>query len=111
MKPGCASDLLEAGFLTDRNKDAKENFDSSVPLFINFQLSKSKNHLAKVVRDAKKARGIAKYGVDQKMRVTVKVSPYSNTGSEVTSEEELTILVMAAPAPAYLMPQVQNRLP
>ena len=99
MKPGSSWDVLVASLLTGSNKDAKENFDSSVPLFINFQLSKSKNHLAKVVRDAKKARGIAKYGMDQKVRVTVKVSPYSNTGSDVPSEEDLTALVMAAPPP------------
>ena len=95
MKPGSAWDVLVVDLLTGCNKDAKETFDSSIPLFINFQFSKSKSHLAKMVRDAKKARRSAKYDVDQNVRVTVKVSHDSNTWREVPSEEKLTALVMA----------------
>ena len=99
MKPGSAWDVLSAGLLTGRNKVTKENFDSQVPLFINFQLSKNKTQLTKVVRDSKKSRRISKYGVDQNGRITVKVTPDS-AWVEVTSEEQLTSLVMAAPPPA-----------
>jgi len=100
LRPGSAWDILAAGLLTGRNKETKQNFDSSVALYLNFQLSRSKNQLAKVVRDAKRARRIAKYGIDQNGRVTVKVSVDSPSWVEVHSEEELTGLVVAAPPPA-----------
>ena len=84
--------MLVDSLLTGSNRDTKENFDRTVHLFINFQISKSKNHLVKMVRDAKKARRSAKYRVNQNGRVTVKVYHNPNSWSEVTSFSFIFIL-------------------
>ena len=70
-KPGSAWDILAAGLLTGRNKFTKANFtDDNV--FINFQLTNTRNNLAKAIRDAKKSRKVVKYGCDQNGNFTVK---------------------------------------
>lgn len=85
--------------LTGKNKITKEFFKNEVNLNINFQLTKQKREVLKVVGEAKKSRRIQKYGTDQNGRMTVRVhrdSPWA----EVTSREELDALVVAAGPPA-----------
>ena len=67
---------LAAGILTGRNNVSKSNFtDDNV--FLNFQLTKKKSELCKVVRKAKFEQKIKKYGVDQNGRLTIKVKASS----------------------------------
>ena len=102
-KPGSAWDILSAGMLTGKHKITKANFTKD-NLYINFQTTKQKGELSKVVRDARKARKIVKYGMDQNARITVKVTAVSEW-VEVTSEQQLSDLVANTP-PA---PASQNR--
>ena len=86
-KPGSAWDILAAGLLTGKNKATQTNFtDSNV--YINFQLTKKRNELSKAIRDAKKARKVAKYGCDQNGRFTIKAKSDSKW-QEVKSIKEL----------------------
>ena len=102
-KPGSAWDILAAGMLTGKHKITKAFFTDD-NLYINFQTTKQKGELAKVVRDARKARKIIKYGMDQNARITVKGYAVSEW-TEVTSEKQLSDLVASTP-PA---PASQNR--
>ena len=98
-KPGSAWDILAAGMLTGKHKITKANFTKD-NLYINFQTTKQKGELSKVVRDARKARKIVKYGMDQNAKITVKVTAVSEW-VEVTSEQQLLDLVAnTPPAPA-----------
>ena len=89
--------------LTGKHKITKANFTKD-NLYINFQTTKQKGELSKVVRDARKARKIVKYGMDQNARITVKVTAVSEW-VEVTSEQQLLDLVANTPP----VPASQNR--
>ena len=71
-RPGSAWDIIASGMLTGRNKESKANF-TAANVFLNFQLTKKRAELVKVVRQAKKDKKIVKYGTDQNGRVTVRV--------------------------------------
>ena len=51
-KPGSAWEILAAGMLTGKNNVSKEAF-TDANVFLSFQLTKKKAHLAKMVRLAK----------------------------------------------------------
>ena len=77
--------------LTGRNSDTNTNF-SQENVYINFQLTKKRSELCKEVRTARKNRKIAKFGVDQNGRITVKVNS-SSKWVEVTSSSVLDTVV------------------
>ena len=75
-KPGSAWYTLAAGLLTGRNNVTKSNFTQD-NVYLNFQLTKKRSDLSKVVRKAKVDKKIVKYGVDQNGRFTIKVKANS----------------------------------
>ena len=86
-KIGSAWDTLAAGMLTGKNNDTKETF-TDANVFLNFQLTKKKSELARLVRVAKSERKIIKYGTDQNGRITIRVDQ-SCPWVEVRSAAEL----------------------
>ena len=86
-RSGSAWSILAAGMLTGRNNVTKSNF-SQDNVFLNFQLTKKRSELSKVVRKAKHDKKIIKYGVDQNGRITVKVKA-SSKWEEVASSSDL----------------------
>ena len=86
-RPGSAWDTLAAGLLTGKNKDTKAYF-TDANVFINFQLTKNHNALAKAIRDAKREKKLFKYGCDQNGKFTVKFRSESRW-QEVKSKTDL----------------------
>ena len=81
--------------LTGRNNVSKENF-TDANVFLNFQLTKKKSELSKMVRLAKSERKIIKYGTDQNGRITVRINQ-SCPWVEVTSGAELENFINSPP--------------
>ena len=75
-RPGSAWSILAAGMLTGKNSVTGSNFTQE-NVFISFQLTKRKSDLVAAVKEARKARVISKYGIDQNGRITVKVKAAS----------------------------------
>ena len=94
-KIGSAWDILAAGMLTGRNNSTKENF-TDANVFLNFQLTKKKSELSKLVRLSKSERKIMKYGTDQNGRITVKINQ-SCPWVEVASSAELENYINSPP--------------
>ena len=94
-KSGSAWDLLSAGMLTGKNMVTKENF-SDANVFLNFQLTKKKTQLSKLVRVAKAERKIIKYGTDQNGRITVRVNQTS-PWVEIASAADLENCIRSPP--------------
>ena len=67
--------------------------------FLNFQLTKKRAELVKVVRQAKKDKKIVKYGTDQNGRVTVRVQS-SSPWVVVTSQSSLQQYISSPPVAA-----------
>ena len=97
-KPGSAWDILSSGLLTGKNRVTKQYFKNDVTLNINFQLTKNKRELLKLVGEARRNRKIKKYGTDQNGRITVRVHANSSW-EEVRSAEELARVQRAAGPP------------
>ena len=85
--------------VTDKNKETKANFSDS-HVYLNFQLTKKKGELLKVVRKAKSDRKLQKYGTDQNGNITIRVkagAPWVHIKS--VSELEKSLEMSAAVPP------------
>ena len=94
-RPGSAWSVLAVGMLTGKNSVTGSNFTQD-NLFLNFQLTKKKSELVSAVKDARKAKTISKYGIDQNGRVTVKVRSTSKQWKEVATRSELESLITSS---------------
>ena len=90
-RPGSAWDILAAGMLGGKNPTTKKYF-SDDNVYVNFQLTKAKGHLSKVVREAKSKKEIKLYSVDQNGRITIKIND-STQWTEVKSSDHLQSLI------------------
>ena len=90
-KPGSAWSTLAARMLTGMNNVTKSNFTQD-NLFLNFQLTKKRGELAKVIRKARYDKKIAKYSVDQNGNFTVKVKS-NNKWQGISSTEDLELAI------------------
>ena len=81
--------------LTGKNSITGSNFTQD-NIFLNFQLTKKKSELVSAVRDARKAKTISKYGIDQNGRVSVKVRSTSKQWKEVATRSELDSLITSS---------------
>ena len=73
--------------LTGKNPQSKDYF-SKDNVYISFQLTKERSTLAKAVREAKGAKNIKQYSIDQNGRITIRTQT-STSWKEVTSLESL----------------------
>ena len=96
-RPGSAWEVIAAGLLTGKNSASGNSF-TDANVYINFQLTKKRGDLSKVVRDAKFKKQIIKYGTDQNGRITIRVAPDS-PWTMVTSPSHLSDLIAHPPAP------------
>ena len=95
-KIGSAWDILAAGMLTGKNHQSKEYF-TDANVYLNFQLTRKKSELSKLVRKAKSERKIIKYGTDQNGRITVRVNQ-TCPWIEVSSSAELENYIRSPPS-------------
>ena len=91
-KSSSAWEVLASGMLTGRNKDTKASFCPDTNVFLNFQLTKRRGDLAKLVRKAKLDKKLIKYRTDQNGRLTVKVR-VDTKFEEVNSEADLMRII------------------
>ena len=77
--------------MTGKNPISKQFF-SKDNVFISFQLTKMRSELAKSIRQAKAAKKIKQYSVDQNGRLTV-LTEASSSWTEVPSLDKLNEII------------------
>ena len=87
-KPGSAWEALTACMMK------ASNMDKQVPVFLNFQLTDRRVHLAKDVRKAKTEQKIAGYSVDQNGRIKIRKNG-GQTYESVKSVEHLNGMIVS----------------
>ena len=87
-KQHSAWEQLTAGLMTGRNPQTGRDF-TSVPLFINYQLTPARGEVVKVVREAKRGKRLHKYNVDANGRCFVQLVDRQSQWKEVKSEDDL----------------------